>query len=109
MNINNKTIARMKKLNLKIFVVNIDNSTVMTFEEWAEQNEESASLFTNIEEIGDITEYAVVASDVETARLLAYAEYYEYSTEMFLENLDDEDFEEVTADAIPEIIPRKEG
>lgn len=109
MNINNKTIARMRKLNLKIFVVNIDSDTVQTFEDWATENDVSISLFTSTEEIGDITEYAVVAEDEETARALACAEYYKYSVRMFLEDLDDEDFEEVSADAISEIIPTKEG
>lgn len=109
MNINNKTIARMRKLNLKIFVVDIDSGTVQTFETWATNNDTSMSLFCDTEEIGDGAEYAVVADNPETARVLAYAEYYEYATRMFIEDLDDEDFEEVTADAIPEIIPRKEG
>lgn len=106
--LNNRTLSRMRKLNLNVFVVNIDNDTVQTFEDWALENDTSISLFSSTDEIGDISEYAVVADNENTARVLAYAEYYEYSTEMFLENLDDEDFEEVTSDSIPRI-PTKEG
>jgi hypothetical protein len=103
--LNEKTVSRMKKLNLNVFVVDIDNGTVQTFEEWATEN---VALFTNTNEIGDITEYAVVADNPETARVLAYAKYYEYATHMFIEDMDDDDFEEVTSDSIPRI-PTKEG
>ena len=102
--LNEKTVSRMKKVGLDIYVVNIDSGTVQTFAEWATEN---VALFTNTSEIGDITEYAVVADNPETARLLAYAEYYKYSTRMFIEDMDDDDFEEVTSDSIPRI-PTKE-
>lgn len=107
MNINNKTIARMRKLGLDIYVVDIDNNRVQTFETWATNNDTSMSLFCDTEEIGDGAEYAVVAPNAETARVLAYAEYYEYAIHMFIEDMDDDDFEEVTSDSIPRI-PTKE-
>ena len=103
--LNEKTFERMNKLNLKVFVVDIDNNTVQTFEDWAKVNNTLTSYFCNTSEIGDASEYGVVADNEETARTLAYAEYYEYATRMFLEDLDEDDFEEINPSDITSLIP----
>lgn len=100
--ITNNSLDRMRRSGLNIYVVNVYENSVNTYDEWAATQSEYECLenYDDTSEIGDAIsgEYAVVAASTAIALTLARAEHYTWVVTVYTDEseMDNEDFDEIT-------------